>query len=141
MNFSVILTADRTKLAGIELGTAGTGAAPPSAEWQAFIETYLKKPLDAAGWARLDLSGITPFGRRVYDACVQIPFGETRSYSELATAMGTPSKARAVGTALGKNPFPLIIPCHRVLGKNGDLCGFAFGLDCKRALLEAEHAL
>ena len=78
----------------------------------------------------------TAFQRRVWDALLAIPYGETRTYGELAAALR--SSPRAVGSAVGKNPISVIIPCHRVLGADGSLTGYAGGLDRKRALLELE---
>ena len=80
----------------------------------------------------------TEFQHAVWTACASIPFGETRSYGDLARSIGKPRALRAVGMALGANPLPLIIPCHRVIGSNGKLTGFAGGLDVKKALLELE---
>ena len=90
---------------------------------------------------RLDLEG-SEFQRLVWRALAAIPFGETRSYGAVARAVGRPSAARAVGAATGRNPAPIIVPCHRVVGASGALTGFAGGLDTKRALLahEAEVA-
>ena len=85
----------------------------------------------------LDLLG-TPFQQRCWRALLQIPFGETRTYAELARAIGmAPGAARAVGQANGANPVPLIVPCHRVVASAG-LGGYAGGLDLKRRLLELE---
>ena len=82
----------------------------------------------------------TPFQQRVWAALQQIPFGETRSYGQLAAQLGNPAGSRAVGRANATNPICLIIPCHRVIGADGSLTGFAFGEDIKRRLLEHEHA-
>lgn len=89
----------------------------------------------------LDLEG-TEFQRLVWGALARIPFGETRSYGVIAGEVGRPVAARAVGAATGRNPAPVIVPCHRVVGASGSLTGFAGGLDAKRALLahEAEVA-
>ena len=90
------------------------------------------------GVAGLPLAPLgTAFQRRVWDALLAIPYGETRTYGELAAALG--SSPRAVGTAVGKNPISVIIPCHRVLGADGSLTGYAGGLDRKRVLLELER--
>ncbi len=86
----------------------------------------------------LFLSAGTPFQRDVLHAMQKIPFGSTLSYSELAQASGHPRAARAAGTACKRNPFPLFIPCHRVIQGNGKLGGFALGLEIKRRLLEFE---
>ncbi len=81
--------------------------------------------------------GETDFMRRVYDHVFRIPAGETRTYGEVATAVGHPGAARAVGNAMNRNPIPLIVPCHRVVATNG-LGGFGSGLDHKRFLLDLE---
>ena len=85
----------------------------------------------------LDLQG-TEFQRLVWSELARIPFGETRSYGAIAGEVGRPAAARAVGAATGRNPAPVIVPCHRVLGAGGSLTGFAGGLDRKRALLSHE---
>ena len=89
-------------------------------------------PLDAGG---------SPFERRVWDLLRTIPYGTTTSYGALARRLGDPRATRAVGAANGKNPIPIIVPCHRVVGARGDLTGFGGGLDRKRWLLEHEGAL
>jgi methylated-DNA-[protein]-cysteine S-methyltransferase len=86
----------------------------------------------------LDLQG-TEFQRRVWKALLTIPFGETRSYGEIAEQIGAPGAARAVGLANGHNPIAIVVPCHRVIGANGSLTGFGGGLDRKRTLLELEN--
>lgn len=86
----------------------------------------------------VDLSEATPFQQEVWLALRNIPYGKTTSYSELANKLGRPLAARAVGQALSKNPLPIILPCHRVTGKNGNLVGFAGGTGLKRALLKLE---
>jgi methylated-DNA-[protein]-cysteine S-methyltransferase len=80
----------------------------------------------------------TPFQLGVWAALQKIPFGQTRSYGDLATAMGNPGAARAVGRANATNPICVIVPCHRVIGSDGGLTGFAFGDDIKRWLLAHE---
>jgi methylated-DNA-[protein]-cysteine S-methyltransferase len=89
----------------------------------------------------LKLSG-TEFQMSVLHALQQIPYGETTSYSDIAERIGRPKAVRAVGAANGRNPIPIIVPCHRVIGSHGDLTGFGGGLDTKEALLrlEAEHS-
>jgi len=81
----------------------------------------------------------TPFQRRVWDALLEIPYGATASYRDIAIAIGKPSAVRAVGLANGRNPIPIIIPCHRVIGSDGSLTGYGGGLDVKRFLLELER--
>lgn len=83
------------------------------------------------------LSG-TPFQQRVWSELVRIPHGVTRTYGELAVALGDPNATRAVGAANGRNPIGIIIPCHRVIGRDGSLTGYAGGLDRKRWLLQHE---
>ncbi|MBN1176733.1 MAG: methylated-DNA--[protein]-cysteine S-methyltransferase [Dehalococcoidales bacterium] len=87
---------------------------------------------------RLDFSGATPFQREVWESARKIPYGETRSYGWLAGKIGKPQAARAVGQALGRNPFPVIVPCHRVLAADGGLGGFSGGIEMKRYLLSLE---
>jgi len=87
----------------------------------------------------LDPNG-TPFQMRVWRALLQIPYGETVSYGELARRIGRPKAQRAVGAANGSNPLPIIVPCHRVIGSNGSLTGYGGGLDIKRHLLDIESA-
>lgn len=81
----------------------------------------------------------TSFQLSVWNALMVIPFGETRSYGQLAQAIQLPSAARAVGAAIAKNPISIIIPCHRVIGKKGSLTGFAGGIEAKKYLLEKEN--
>ena len=88
---------------------------------------------------KLDLCEGTAFQRDVWKAARRIPYGETRSYAWLAQQIGKPSAARAVGQALGKNPLPIIIPCHRVLTSDGKLGGFSGGLKMKKYLLALEN--
>ena len=85
----------------------------------------------------LDMRG-TRFQRDVWEALLAIPFGETRSYGELARQLGNPRATRAVGAANGRNPVSIIVPCHRVIGASGKLTGFAGGLDVKARLLNLE---
>lgn len=85
----------------------------------------------------LELVG-TDFQKRVWSALRTIPFGETRSYSQVARQIGSPLAVRAVGAANGRNPIPIIVPCHRVIGASGSLVGFGGGLEWKRFLLGLE---
>ena len=87
----------------------------------------------------LDLIG-TEFQRRVWAALLTIPYGETRSYGEIARQIGAPGAFRAVGLANGHNPIGIIVPCHRVIGSNGSLTGYGGGVERKRALLELEKS-
>ena len=83
----------------------------------------------------LDLVG-TEFQRKVWAALLSIPYGETRSYGQIAAQIGSPGASRAVGLANGHNPIGIIVPCHRVIGANGSLTGYGGGLDRKKQLLE-----
>lgn len=87
----------------------------------------------------LDWQLVGPFGRRVLGAAAAIPYGSVCTYTEVATAAGSPRAARATGNALGANPLPIIVPCHRVLRSGGGLGGYTGGLDRKRALLAIEQ--
>lgn len=86
----------------------------------------------------LDMAG-TEFQRKVWAALLTIPFGETRSYGQIARQIGQPTASRAVGAAIGKNPLSIIIACHRAIGSDGSLTGFAGGLGTKRYLLQLEN--
>lgn len=88
----------------------------------------------------LDLRGGTPFQQAVWQALCTIPRGRTTSYLAIAQALGKPSAVRAVGAAVGRNPVSVAVPCHRVLGSDGSLTGYAGGLERKRALLRLEEA-
>jgi O-6-methylguanine DNA methyltransferase len=87
---------------------------------------------------QLDMRG-TPFQRAVWDRLMRIPYGETCSYGKIAQAIGRPSASRAVGHANGRNPVSIIVPCHRVIGSNGNLVGYGGGLDRKDFLLNLEY--
>jgi O-6-methylguanine DNA methyltransferase len=86
----------------------------------------------------IELQG-TVFQKKVWNVLRGIPFGETRTYAQIAAAIGNPKAARAVGLANGRNPVCIVVPCHRVIGANGKLIGYAGGLDMKKALLELER--
>ena len=101
-------------------------------EYFAHARTTFELPLEALGSA---------FEHRVWNALRAIPYGTTTSYGALAKILGDKSATRAVGLANGKNPIPIIVPCHRVVGSKGELTGFGGGLDTKRWLLEHEGAL
>jgi methylated-DNA-[protein]-cysteine S-methyltransferase len=83
----------------------------------------------------------TEFQRKVWAALLTIPFGETRSYSDIALQIGNANAVRAVGAANGKNPISIVAPCHRVIGKSGDLTGFAGGVEAKKILLDLERRI
>lgn len=89
----------------------------------------------------LDLRGGTVFQQSVWQALLRIPVGKTTSYGEISRRIAKPLAIRAVGTAIGRNPISIIVPCHRVVGADGSLTGYAGGLDRKLALLQLERAL
>lgn len=94
------------------------------------IDTPIRFPLEPAG---------TPFQQQVWAALQRIPFGTTASYAAIARSIGQPTAVRAVGAANGRNPIAILIPCHRVIGSNGTLTGYAGGLERKRDLLALEQ--
>jgi methylated-DNA-[protein]-cysteine S-methyltransferase len=101
-------------------------------ELQAYFRGELRSfdvPLEIVG---------TDFQKRVWNTLRTIPYGQTRSYSEIAAQIGAPRAVRAVGAANGRNPIPIIVPCHRVIGASGSLVGFGGGLPWKRLLLDLE---
>lgn len=103
----------------------------------AWLGRYFSGEMPAAMPPLTILRG-TDFQRRVWSALRDIPAGETRTYGEIAQTIGSPAAVRAVGAAVGRNPLSLFIPCHRVVGKDGHLTGFAGGIDRKRWLLRHE---
>jgi O-6-methylguanine DNA methyltransferase len=96
---------------------------------------------NASAPLRFDLSAVSPFGRAVLTKALEIPRGEVRPYSWIAREIGRPLAVRAVGSALARNPIPLLIPCHRVVRNDGTAGQYIFGTAAKRALLSAEGAL
>jgi methylated-DNA-[protein]-cysteine S-methyltransferase len=89
----------------------------------------------------LDLRGLTPFSVRVLGELALVPYGRTATYGELATRAGKPGAARAVGTIMNRNPVPIVLPCHRIVGSTGALVGYGGGLERKEILLRLEGAL
>ena len=101
------------------------------------LRAYLAGEKDAFAGLPLNPQG-TPFQKQVWQALLEIPYGQTISYMQLARKINNPKAVRAVGAANGKNPIFVIIPCHRVIGADGKLTGFAYGLELKRRLLDLE---
>jgi methylated-DNA-[protein]-cysteine S-methyltransferase len=142
----LLLVGDDTALSGLymqdgrkpkRIDPGWTEATAPFADVRAQLEEYFAGkrtsfdvPLAPEG---------APFEREVWRALEEIPYGETVSYGEIARRVGQPTAARAVGTANGRNPIAVIVPCHRVIGADGSLTGYGGGLERKRLLLELER--
>jgi methylated-DNA-[protein]-cysteine S-methyltransferase len=127
-----------------EADAAPFGAVPEAAPHPVLDEAERQLRAYFAGERRdfdlpLDFRG-TDFQRQVWHALLAIPFGETRSYRDIAIHLGRPNATRAVGAANGRNPIPIVAPCHRVIGANGSLTGFGGGLENKAFLLDLERA-
>ncbi len=126
---------------------SGRGAARPDDHWEQSPAPFAEaaRQLDDYFAGRRHTFDLplaptgTPFQRDVLAALQQIPYGETRSYADLARAVGRPKATRAVGAANGRNPLPIVIPCHRAIGSDGSLTGFGGGLATKRFLLDLER--
>jgi methylated-DNA-[protein]-cysteine S-methyltransferase len=106
------------------------------------ISALLRGETSDLGTVALDMDGVPEFHRRVYEAARAIPPGKTLSYGDIAKRVGAPGAARAVGQALGRNPFPIVVPCHRVLAAGGKIGGFSAqgGVATKRRMLAIEGA-
>jgi len=125
---------DNIKLTGMEHGET-----PLLKKAAQALRAYLAGEKNAFNDLPLDPKG-TRFQKQVWQALLEIPYGETISYKQLAQAVGNPSASRAVGNANGKNPIFVVIPCHRVIGADGSLTGFAYGLEIKKKLLNVERS-
>lgn len=136
------LEADGDALTGVRFHAPGTANREPRT---AYVLLEAVRELNAYFAGRLRVFSVplaprgTAFQQRVWAELVRIPYGETRSYRELAESIGQPAAVRAVGAANGRNPIPILIPCHRVIGSNGKLVGFGGGLETKRQLLSLEQ--
>jgi methylated-DNA-[protein]-cysteine S-methyltransferase len=152
----LVLTASDTGLTGVYFPTSRHGPPPlESADWVEDDGRRPASPILARARRQLEeyFAGTrttfevplaptgTPFEQRVWEALRAIPYGTTTSYGVLARRLGDPRATRAVGAANGRNPIPIIVPCHRVVGARGELTGFGGGIDRKRWLLEHEGAL
>ncbi|MCC6732275.1 MAG: methylated-DNA--[protein]-cysteine S-methyltransferase [Candidatus Omnitrophica bacterium] len=127
-------------LVSIDFGMKGkpdSNLPAPFTRFLASLERYFSGR-KTAFQVPLILDGVPPYLKKVLIECAQIPYGETRSYGELAALTGNPRGARAVGQAMARNPIPVVIPCHRVLPTGKGLGGFGGGLDWKRYLLKLE---
>jgi len=142
----LLLSANERGLHGIHFAVRGR-AAKPEADWveDAAPLREAARQLERYFAGRLrefDLPLVpegTPFQLEVWRALRRIPYGKTISYGELARRVGRPAASRAVGAANGRNPLPIVVPCHRVIGADGSLTGFGGGVGIKQALLELEH--
>jgi methylated-DNA-[protein]-cysteine S-methyltransferase len=146
----LVLTSDGEALTGLHMPLRqGRPLAPPQAGWKR-DEKALREPREQlrqyfAGERRvfdlpLRMAG-TPFQRMVWQGLLEIPFGATWSYAELARHVGRPGSSRAVGAANGRNPIGIVVPCHRVIGSDGTLTGYGGGVDRKEFLLEHEASV
>lgn len=136
---SVVVAADGRLVREIHLrngGASDTATGPLAADLRRYLAGGR---VDFSGYA-VDWSAYSPFERAVLEATRKIPYGETRTYGQIAVAIGKPDAARAVGQALGKNRTCIVVPCHRVVAANG-LGGFSGGLHWKKALLALEGRL
>lgn len=125
------LSAGSIELDGVNAPSSLTNrAANELQEYLAGRRRYFDVPLHPQG---------TDFQRAVWREMVDIPYGQTRTYAQIALAVGSPKGFRAVGMAANRNPLPLFVPCHRVIGSNGGLVGYALGLKMKRFLLDLER--
>jgi methylated-DNA-[protein]-cysteine S-methyltransferase len=141
----LLLTSNGSALTGVSfplhthpvhLPDDSIGGSAPFADTIAWLDAYFaakRPPMD------IPITPVgTPFQQRVWAALLRIPYGTTRSYGQIAKELGDPKTVRAVGAANGQNPISILVPCHRVIGANGDLVGFGGGLDRKRWLLDHE---
>ncbi|HET8576307.1 MAG TPA: methylated-DNA--[protein]-cysteine S-methyltransferase [Methylomirabilota bacterium] len=130
---------------GVSLIRTGAVEKPATAAARRLAERAREELAEYLGGKRaffsvpVDLSGVPDFQRRVLETARKIPFGEARPYAWVAERIGHPRAVRAVGTALGRNPVPLIVPCHRVWRSDGGLGGYLFGVDVKSRLLQLER--
>ena len=140
---ALTLTASERGLTGLRFPGAGPAPAAAARDPEALadatsqLDEYLAGDRTAFDLG-LDLGGGTPFQRRVWAALLEIPYGATVTYTELAEAVGRPDIVRGVAGAVARIPVPIVVPCHRVVGANGALTGYGGGLPRKRALLDLE---
>jgi methylated-DNA-[protein]-cysteine S-methyltransferase len=126
----------------------GKGSRGPEPDWQESPSSFRRVTQQLQQYFRgkrtvFDLKLApkgTAFQKAVWEALAAIPYGQTRTYADIAKAIGRPRAVRAVGLANGRNPLPIVVPCHRVIGKDGSLVGYGGGLTIKQALLDLEDA-
>ncbi len=136
---------ERLRLIGFPSGRMARGANPAWRRADAPFRFVVRQLQEYFGGERREFDlpldpQVTEFQGRVLAALRAIPYGETRSYRDIAVAVGNPRAVRAVGGANAANPLPIVIPCHRVIGSGGDLTGFGGGMDAKRYLLDLERS-
>jgi methylated-DNA-[protein]-cysteine S-methyltransferase len=142
----LLLVADASGLCQVNFARNGRNA-PANPGWREDASAFAQpiRQLSAYFAGELETFDLplapqgTPFQQKVWDELLNIPYGETISYGELAKRIGNPNASRAVGLANGSNPIPIIIPCHRVIGSNGKLTGYGGGLPIKEKLLALER--
>ena len=143
---SLLLAADATGLREITFPKNGAPV-PPQPDWHEDPSAFTEPIRQLRAYFAGDLETFdlplspqgTPFQQTVWSELLNIPFGETISYGELAKRIGNPNASRAVGLANGSNPIPIVVPCHRVIGANGKLTGYGGGLPIKEKLLALER--
>lgn len=125
------------------VGDAALSARPPrrAVEIGRDLESYFKGARAAPPWDVMSMEGLTKLQRRVLEETAKIPYGQVRSYKEIAVASGRTNACRFVGAVMARNPFPVFIPCHRVVRSDGSLGGFGGGLDLKSRMLSLEGAM
>lgn len=145
---SILLNTEQTRVQQIILGATDVGAKRNSADAPTFvklmtqeIQRFLQGEVPAFDRTVLAWDEVKGFSRKILKKTAEIPWGTTCSYGQLAQRVGCPGGARAAGNALGRNPWPLVIPCHRILPANGGLGGFSAGRQWKRRFLRLESSL
>ena len=144
-SFAAGVAVEATDRGVTQVLTGGGAASPPTRAAARLAERARHELLEYFTGRRafftvpVDITGLRPFQRKVLTLAHTIPYGETRSYSWIARGIGHPGAVRAVGTALGHNPLPFIVPCHQVLRSDGGLGGYALGLPAKTGLLGLER--
>lgn len=143
----LLLAGDESALTLISF-SSGKAARQPAPDWLRRNELFTTVKQQLSGYFAGEITEFdlalrpegTAFQLLVWQALQKIPYAETCSYGDIALMVGKPEASRAVGAANGQNPLPIVIPCHRVIGSNGDLTGFGGGLACKKHLLALEQA-
>jgi methylated-DNA-[protein]-cysteine S-methyltransferase len=143
---SLLLAGDGDSLSLISFST-GRAARQPAPDWMRRNDAFGSVKTQLRAYFAGELTGFdlqlapvgTSFQQSVWAALRLIPYGETRSYADIARQLGNPDATRAVGAANGLNPLPIVVPCHRVIGSDGSMTGFGGGIECKKYLLALEQ--